>query len=29
VAEGGHEELLADEPEYREVVIRTLEESHV
>lgn len=29
VAEGGHEELLAEEPEYREVVIRTLEESHV
>jgi ABC-type multidrug transport system fused ATPase/permease subunit len=29
VAEGRHEELLATEPAYREVVVRTLEDSHV
>ena len=28
-AQGRHEELLATEPEYRDVVVRTLEDSHV
>jgi ABC-type multidrug transport system fused ATPase/permease subunit len=28
VAEGAHEELLATEPAYRDVVVRTLEDSH-
>jgi ABC-type multidrug transport system fused ATPase/permease subunit len=29
VAEGTHEELLATEPDYRDVVLRTMEETHV
>jgi len=28
VAEGSHEELLATEPDYRKIVVRTLEDSH-
>ncbi len=29
VAEGRHEDLLTDEPDYRDVVVRTLQDSHV
>jgi ABC-type bacteriocin/lantibiotic exporter with double-glycine peptidase domain len=29
VAEGTHEDLLADEPDYRDVVIRSMSDSHV
>jgi ABC-type multidrug transport system fused ATPase/permease subunit len=29
VAEGRHEDLLADEPDYRDVVVRSMEDSHV
>ena len=29
VAEGTHEDLLATEPAYRDVVLRTMEDSHV
>jgi ABC-type multidrug transport system fused ATPase/permease subunit len=28
VAEGTHEDLLADEPDYRDVVIRSMSDSH-
>jgi ABC-type multidrug transport system fused ATPase/permease subunit len=28
-AEGTHEELLQEDPDYREVVVRSLEDSHV
>jgi hypothetical protein len=29
VAEGTHEHLLAEEPDYRDVVIRSMSDSHV